>query len=66
VHLGKVAVEHDHVVHGEPRLLDRRSTVERDVDREPAVSQSVGDVFGEYRMVFDDEHAHPSILARSR
>ena len=58
VHLGKVAVQHHHVVPVQPRLVQRVGAVGRHVHRHALAPQAAGDGFGDPGFVFGDEHAH--------
>ena len=58
VHRGQVAIEHDHVVRGRPRLLQRLGAVAGHVHREPAPRQAPHDGLGQVPLVLDHEHAH--------
>jgi hypothetical protein len=66
VHLGDVAVEHDHVVAVEQRLLERDRAVVGDIGRDPAISQAIGDVVGEIDVILDHQHAHAQMVNQAR
>jgi hypothetical protein len=58
VDLGQVAVEHDDVVVGDPRLEQRLGAVGRDVDRDPFAAQAAGDGVRDAALVLGNQYAH--------
>ena len=63
---GQVAVEHDHVVGHDARLVERGRAVAGDVDRHPLAAQPAGHGARDPGLVLGDQHAHGAILARAR
>ena len=58
VHLGQVAIEHDHVVVVDRGLPQPGRAVERDVDRHALALQPERDRLGQLRLILDHQHAH--------
>jgi hypothetical protein len=59
---GQVAVEHDHVVVGGDRVIERRAAVVDDVDGQARVAQPLTDAFGQRDVILHDQHSHPPIV----
>src|SRR5450756_2675300 len=62
VHLRQVAVQDDHVVIVEARLVEAAAAVESHIYRHALESQAARDGGSESLLVFDDEHAHGTFL----
>ena len=58
VQLGQVAVEHDHVVGVQPRLVQGGGAVVGHVDRHALAAQSAGQGVGDPAFVLGKQHAH--------
>ena len=62
VQLGQVAVEDDHVVGHDARLVERRRAVPGDVDRHALAAQPARDGTGDPWFVLGDQHPHGGIM----
>jgi hypothetical protein len=58
VHDGQVPVEHDHVIAGLPRGIQRGRAVEDDVDGHAGIAQALRDTLGQRRVVLHHQHPH--------
>jgi hypothetical protein len=66
VHRGQVTVQHDHVVVGVDRAIQRRAAVIDDIDGQARVAQPLADAVGQRNVVLDDQHSHPLIVPPNR
>ena len=66
VNLGQVAIEHDHVVSVEERLLHSGRAVVGDIGRDSLVSEPLCEVVGQVHLVLHDQNPHASILSEKR
>ena len=62
VNARKIAVQDDHVVVVHQALLQRCRPVIREIGRDAAVAQSLGDVAGQLHVILDHQDAHTDIL----
>ena len=62
VHAWQVAVEDDHVIGRHEGLLDSRGAVIGHVRADSLIAQAVGDVIGQFGLIFDHEYAHDPIV----
>ena len=58
VHLGKIAVQHEHVIANDARLHERVGAVSGQVDGHALTPESAGDRVRQPALIFDDQYAH--------